>query len=106
MMTIATEIYRFPEGRETLSKELATRYLESLTKIKQNHISRMLNKFHSRGYIKYIKSHIKGQGSIIILTLDTAAGSDLLDTATVSNSIKLDTTTVSNQVKSDTATVS
>ncbi len=104
MMTIGTEIYRFPEGRKTLSKELATRYLEKLTNIRQNHISKMLNKFHCRGYIRYIKSHIKGQGSIIILTLDTAAGSDNLDTITVSETIKSDTAVASDPVKLATVT--
>ncbi len=71
LKVIGEEIYRFPEGRESLSKRLSSRYLESLTGIKRNHISVILNKFQSRGFIKYIKSHVKGQGSIIILTLGT-----------------------------------
>ena len=98
LKVIGEEIYRFPEGRETLSKELASRYLESLTGIKRNHISVILNKFQSRGFIKYIKSHVKGRGSIIILTLGTVPVPDNneLGTAIGHGDNKLGTATVPN----------
>ncbi len=98
LKVIGEEIYRFPEGRESLSKELSSRFLEGLTGIKRNHISVLLNKFHSRGYIKYIKSHVKGQGSIIILTLgtDLVPDNDKLGTAIVHGDTKLGTVLVPN----------
>jgi len=66
---IGTEIYRFPETRSTLSKELSSRYLQSLTGIHHSHITRMMNKFEKKGLLKIVKSHIKGTGSLVILVL-------------------------------------
>ena len=66
---IGTEIYRFPETRLTLSKELSSRYLQSLTGIHHSHITRMMNKFEKKGLLKIVKSHIKGTGSLVILVL-------------------------------------
>ena len=68
-MTIGTEIYRFPETRSTLSKELSSRYLQSLTGIHHSHITRMMNKFEKKGLLRIVKSHIKGTGSLVILVL-------------------------------------
>jgi hypothetical protein len=81
---IGEEVYRFPEGRESLSEELSSRFLERITGIKRNHISVMLNKFQDRGYIRYIKSHVKGKGSLIVLTLGTVSGHDNSELGTVS----------------------
>jgi hypothetical protein len=68
-MTIGTEIYRFPDTRLTLSKELSSRYLQSLTGIHHSHITRMMNKFEKKGLLKIVRSHIKGTGSLVILVL-------------------------------------
>ncbi len=65
--TIGVEIFRFPESREVMSKELSNRFLQSLTGINHSNISRILRKFEKRGLIKIVKSHVKGQGSIIFL---------------------------------------
>mgnify|MGYP000965379244 CR=1 FL=1 len=64
---IGEEIFRFPEGRESLSKELSVRFLASLTHDHFANVSKMLNSIERKGLIKIIKSHTKGQGSIIFL---------------------------------------
>jgi very-short-patch-repair endonuclease len=64
---IGIEIFRFPETRETLSKELSCRYLELPTKIKYTHIAEILRKLSSLNLIKIKKSYTTGKGSIITL---------------------------------------
>jgi DNA-binding transcriptional regulator GbsR (MarR family) len=65
--TIGIEIFRFPESREIMNKEMSTRFLQSLTGINHSNVSRILKKFERRGLIRIIKSHVKGQGSFIYL---------------------------------------
>jgi hypothetical protein len=67
LMVIGNEVYRFPEGRKTLSKELSNRFLQKLTGVHHSDVSRILRKFEKMGLIKIIRSHTKGQGSIIFL---------------------------------------
>jgi len=68
-LTIGTEIFRFPETRLTLSKELSSRFLQGLTGIHHSHVTRILKKFEKRGLIRIVKSHVRGQGSSIYLIL-------------------------------------
>lgn len=71
-LTIGKEIFQFSESRETLSKELATRYLQGITGINYSHIAKILNKFERMGLIKIQKSFTKGEGSIISIVAPIA----------------------------------
>ncbi len=69
--TIGVEIFRFPESRETMSKEMTTRGLQAITGINHSHIARILNKFQRMGIIAVQKSFIKGLSSIVtVISLD------------------------------------
>ena len=70
--TIGVEIFRFPETREGLSKELSCRFLQSLTGFHFSHIAKILKKFSKMGLITVKKSFVKGQGSIITLVAPIA----------------------------------
>ena len=77
-LTIGAEIYRFPETRLTLSKELSSRFLQGLTGIHHSHVTRILKKFEKRGLIRIVKSHMRGQGSLIFLILpDNSIGATI-----------------------------
>jgi len=115
MDTIADEIYLFPDTRNTLSKELASRYLAKKTNICQPLVVTALNKLEKRKFIRIVKSHVKGEGSIITILLDNILISNRLDgttlpnksdNKTLSNFSKSDSTTLSNSHKSDSTTLS
>jgi len=69
--TIGVEIFRFPESRETMSKEMTTRGLQAITGINHSHVAKILNKFQRMGIIAVQKSFIKGLSSIVtVISLD------------------------------------
>ncbi|MEQ8223906.1 MAG: hypothetical protein ABRQ37_16440 [Candidatus Eremiobacterota bacterium] len=112
---IADETYLYPDTRLTLTKELASRYLANKTGIAQPHVVAALNKLEKKDCISMVKSHVKGEGSIISLRInvilslsesDTKNVSNKSETKNVSNFKQSDTENVSNQAKLDTDSVS
>ncbi len=112
---IADETYLYPDTRLTLTKELASRYLADKTGIAQPHVVTALNKLEKKNCIGMVKSHVKGEGSIISLKIDIILSLSELDTKRVSHKSKtktvsdlpeLDTKNVSQHIKSDTNFVS
>jgi len=112
---IADETYLYPDTRLTLTKELASRYLANKTGIAQPHVVAALNKLEKKDCISMVKSHVKGEGSIISLRINVILSLSESDTKNVSNKSKTknvsdfkqsDTENVSNQAKLDTDSVS
>lgn len=112
---IADETYLYPDTRLTLTKELASRYLADKTGIAQPHVVTALNKLEKKNCIVMVKSHVKGEGSIISLKIDIILSLSKLDTKRVSHKSKtktvsdlpeLDTKNVSKNINSDTNSVS
>jgi len=99
MDTIADEVFLFQDTRLTLTKELSTRYLAGKTGICQPNIVRAVNKLEKKNFIRSIKSHVKGEGSLITIILDSTSISDNLpsDSTLISNQEKSDSTLLSNQ---------
>lgn len=64
-------IRRYKDTREIGEKELSCRYIAERIKLSYSTVNRALNKLQEKGFIKVIKSHIKGKGSIIQLTCCT-----------------------------------
>ena len=65
--TIGVEIFRFPESRETMSKEMTTRGLQAITGINHSHVAKILNKFQRMGLIAFQKSFTKGISSTVAI---------------------------------------
>ncbi|HPZ07734.1 MAG TPA: hypothetical protein PL110_06450 [Candidatus Eremiobacteraeota bacterium] len=99
MDTIADEVFLFEDTRLTLTKELSTRYLAGKTGICQPNVCSVINKLEKKKFIRSIKSHIKGEGSLITIILDSNSISenDKLDSTLISNQVKSDSTLLSNQ---------
>jgi len=112
---IADETYLYSDTRLTLTKELASRYLADKTGIAQPHVVTALNKLEKKNCISIVKSHVKGEGSIISLKINVILSLGESDTKRVSHKSKTknvshfkqsDTENVSNQAKLDTDSVS
>ena len=99
MDTIADEIFLFQDTRLTLTKELSTRYLAGKTGICQPNIVRAVNKLEKKNFIRSIKSHVKGEGSLITIILDSTSisNNEASDMNLTSNQEKLDSNLLSNQ---------
>ncbi|HNR65594.1 MAG TPA: hypothetical protein PKJ95_04800, partial [Atribacterota bacterium] len=99
MDTIADEVFLFEDTRLTLTKELSTRYIASKTGICQPNVARVINRLEKKNFIRSIKSHVKGEGSLITIILDSTSISNkgTLDIKNISNNKKSDSTLLSNQ---------
>ncbi len=99
MDTIADEVFLFEDTRLTLTKELSTRYIASKTGICQPNVARAINRLEKKNFIRSIKSHVKGEGSLITIILDSTSISGNLpsDIKTISDNKKSDSTLLSNQ---------
>ena len=99
MDTIADEVFLFEDTRLTLTKELSTRYIASKTGICQPNVARAINRLEKKNFIRSIKSHVKGEGSLITIILDSTSISNkgTLDIKNISDNKKSDSTLLSNQ---------
>lgn len=99
MDTIADEVFLFEDTRLTLTKELSTRYIASKTGICQPNVVRVINRLEKKNFIRSIKSHVKGEGSLITIILDSISISDKmpLDIKNISSNKTSDSTLLSNQ---------
>lgn len=99
MDTIADEVFLFEDTRLTLTKELSTRYIASKTGICQPNVARAINRLEKKDFIRSIKSHVKGEGSLITIILDSISISNkgTLDIKNISDNKKSDSTLLSNQ---------
>ncbi|MEQ8192772.1 MAG: hypothetical protein ABRQ39_32720 [Candidatus Eremiobacterota bacterium] len=95
--TIGVEVFRFPESRETMSKEMTTRGLQAITGINHSHIAKILNKFQRMGLIAFQKSFTKGISSTVAILApdfnktgnEIATGDEKLGYETATNLINL-----------------
>ena len=68
---IVNEIYLFPETRETLTKELAYRFIAKKLNMDFANVGKVIKKLEKIGVIKIIKKGTRKVGSLIQLCLDT-----------------------------------